>query len=100
MLSISNFYPLFYEHMKILYENARLMALHDVALQPSEVKELDVCGSLVLSNSVTYAFFLLVNPSPHCTKLQKPTGSVYVCSLIHLYIYCNSIKISFNNWLQ
>ena len=49
---ISNFHLLFYEHMTC--ENSRSKAWCDVMLQLIEIYGLDMCGSLMLSNLVTY----------------------------------------------
>ena len=59
MQSVSNSHLLFYEDMKKLYENSGSVAWCDAKIQLIEVEELDVCGSLVLSNPATYTASLL-----------------------------------------
>ena len=53
MLSASNVDLLLYNAMNALCESCRSLAYCIVKLQVIKVKELDVCGSLVLSNPVT-----------------------------------------------
>ena len=54
MSLVSNFDLLFYNAMEGLCEHFRPIACLVVKLQLVKVRKLDVCGSLVLSNSVTY----------------------------------------------
>ena len=56
---VSNFDMVLYYVMKGLCENFRLIACCVVKLQLVKVRKLDVCGSLVLSNSVTIVAVLL-----------------------------------------
>ena len=49
------FISIVYKDLKRKCKISKIMALFIVALQLFEVEELDVCGSLVFSNLVTYA---------------------------------------------
>ena len=66
MLSLSKVALLLHNAMKSFCENCRSNAYRVVKLQAVKVDELDVCGSLVLSNPVTYVFFI-VSKKPYVT---------------------------------
>ena len=76
MLSVSNLDLLLYNAMKALCENCQSIAYCIVMLQVIKVKELDVCGSLVLSNPVTYLGYYYYYYYQFCQKtgLYKRTS--------------------------
>ena len=57
MLSASNFDLHFFTVMEALCQTFRSIACWNIMLQLVKVKELDVCGSQVLSNSVTNVLY-------------------------------------------
>jgi len=76
MLSVSNFHLLFNEHMTKLCENSRSIATHNIKLQLIEVRELDVCGSLVLSN--------LSHNDPWITYAEHVCAHVCMCNQLYI----------------
>ena len=69
MPSASNFDLYFSNVMTLLCENFRSITCWKVMLQLAKVKELDVRGSLVLSNLVTYTVVVAQTKHDHCIQL-------------------------------
>jgi len=103
--SVWNFNMLLNNARGSMCRNPKSIECWIVKLQIVKVRELDVCGSLVLSNSVTYicvclfVYFTDINPLYSVNKLQVTPSSVTLkcqlaCKTSDLHCRIVSLKIN------